>query len=235
MSRILHPISLATAASAIGLGIAVSIAVAVTPGHPQLPGVGLDPTQAARDIEAARTAVSAPQTAYLADFNSGKRSATELPRADLDALVVAPGGFDDSVRAGSEVVAATVDSVAYHGSGMQDIPGATVTYRIERSFKGPVSTGATIQLDFLGGPYRQPTGEEIFLQVPLLPIDSVGDKVLLVMKQLDGGHWDLVDAGGKLKLLNGKVQGMPTYAGWTSEWTGRSEADLLAHVAAITK
>ena len=230
-----QPASIGVAAAVLAIGIALGFALAYSQSKREQLTIDIDPTQAARDIDAARTAVSSPQNAFLDDFNSGKRSVSELPRGELAADSLEPAGLDDTVAASSAVVLATATRVYFHGSGMQDIPGATITYMVERRFKGSLAKGDTFDIDFVGGPYRQPTGEEIFLQAPLEPIAAVGDRSLLMLKQTGDGYWYRISTGAKLALVDGKVQGMPPDAGWTSEWTGRSEKDLLDHVAAITK
>lgn len=236
MKRQIHPLSIALTIAFLAVGLAVGIAAADTPPNPKVPPVVVDPTQAARNIEAARRAVSGPQQAYLDDFNSGKRSVSGLTESEIAIAQDAPLPLASALGQAEAVLVGRVEAIRFHGSGMEDVPATTVTYRVEKSFKGSLTAGELIDIDFLGGPYRQPTGEEVLLHASLRPIEAqVGGRSLLILHEVTPRKFSSLGIGTILQLRDGLVAPVPGDDSKSVEWAGRSEADLLARVAELLK
>lgn len=233
MSRI-HPLSVGLTFAIISVGVAAGIAAADTTPVDKTPLSTWDPVTAQQEIEAARQAVSQPQTAYLDDFNNGRRAIDKLPVGEALADFFPPSPLDDAVTVADAVVVATAQRMLFRGSGMQDIPATTVTYRVTHVVKGPLAPGDPVQLDFIGGPYRQPTGEEVFIQMAGEPIDRPGDRVLLLLQRDDAG-WHLLDVASKFELRGGRVAARTERGPERAAWEGRPEAELLKRVAELAK
>lgn len=235
MSRI-PTVSVICTLAIAAVGVAVAVAFADTPPLDKTPLTDWDPVTAQRDIDAARTAVSRPQTTYLEEFNSGRRSIDRLEVGELAAEFGPSVALEDAAATADAIVVATVQNVFYFGSGMQDVPGTRVTYRITKAIAGPLRPGDTIERGFIGGPYRQPTGEEVFLQAAQDPIDRVGDRVLLMLKRDDAGVFKVFALGAKYELRGGKVVAERTeQPPERVAWAGRPESELLDRVTELAR
>lgn len=234
MTRI-HPISYAITLGIIALGLAVGIAGADDPERDKNPApLDWDREQAERDIEAARQSVSHAQTEFLEQFNTGKRKVDDLPVGEVEGVQLAPTTLDDVAALANAILVAKAEATKFKGSGMQDIPATTVTYRVQRVFKGDFHPGDMFSIDFLGGPYRQPSGREVLIQAQDRPFDLPGDRSLLLLGRTADGNYYSLGVAGKFGLRDGTVAERQKPA-HPSEWYGKPEAELIEHVSKIAR
>jgi hypothetical protein len=226
----LHPLSIAATALIASVGIAIGVAMADSPVAPKNPVPPDWNSETARqDMEAARQAVSKPQLAYLEDFNTGRRNVDGMPHGEIEVFGDLPFEFERLVPMADAILVAVAERVQYEGSGMQDIPLTTVTYRVERSVTGPLQKGDRFALNYLGGPYRQPTGEEVFLDEGNNPTDQLGDRAFMLIRRSARGDWESLGAGGKLELAGNRVAARKR-ADLAPAWDGRTVDEMIAIV-----
>ncbi|MBI2766290.1 MAG: hypothetical protein HYX53_10335 [Chloroflexi bacterium] len=203
-----------------GSALTVAVALAAPPDKPAQPPVDQPfdsgPYDAA--VAADRLRRSKPQDAFLADFNSGKRQITELQEVEVGADYLVQPTYEIAATRADRVVVMRTEMVEFAGSGADDLPAARITYRVVQNLKGDKGPGEEIILRILGGPYRQATGEEVLVHLPLFRIDSPGDLVLAALRESpeDGGtiladvstKYRLSSEGAPIDDENGRIGGI---------------------------
>ena len=168
-------------------------------------GAITDRARYAADVATARAARQ-PQAGYLAQFMKSGRSLKALPLRELEASYYLAGGLEEAVSLAEVVGLFRVTSIEYFASNMADTPATRVTYAPVRLVKGAVPPSGAVTIEFLGGPYRTDTGEEVALALPLMGIDVQGMPVFAAFTSDGKGAYRLAEVGAKFAVLNGLVE-----------------------------
>lgn len=216
---------------ALALVAGVSLVAADTPekgsGNPYA-GLSAEAQQAL--IDQAREQVSRPQSAYLEEFNSGKRSYTGLPIGEIDAFWV-DQPLVEAAQQAERIVVARVESLRFVGSGMEDLPATIVTYRVLEVLKGSARTGERVVINLFGGPYREPNGKENFIVTTGVPIQQPGQEAVLFLLPVELGRYRVTSPSGFLQLAGGRVIADPANPE-SVRLEGRKLAEVKSEVAA---
>lgn len=144
-------------------------------------------------------ALTQPQYDVIARYNGKADAYRQLPIVDMDANVEQL--FDISpVIAQSEVVALVeVTAVSFEPAGIADFPAVRMRYRVIEPIKG-VAKGDRLETSTLGGPYRNPTGEDVFLVLREGRIEAPGDRLVVFFDRNEAGYLGDNNALARLQL-----------------------------------
>ena len=97
--------------------------------------------------------------------------------------------FDVSpVIAQSEVVALVeVTAVSFEPAGIADFPAVRTRYRVIEPIKG-VTRGELLETSSVGGPYRAPGGEDVFLVLREGRNEAPGDRLVVFFDRNAAGY-----------------------------------------------
>ncbi len=224
-------------ATMLGAATALAVAVGSTPDHP-LPGQGKRPPITQKNDEEMLDAIQrsrsqvAQDPAFLEPFNNGSRD----PFALLGVEFTADGsevedfdGMDGMIARSAEVILVTTLSVRYKPSPIFGT-STVATYRVLASVKGSMAPGEVFEKEWPGGPFRQPSGAELFVKMPSDTADRLGQQLFLSLETASAAdgttYLKMAGAGGKFALAGGRASASPGAKGLGVE--GLPEAELLA-------
>jgi len=225
----------------VALVVAFSLSLAGAGGDPEkpMPGEGKRPPMPVpmedygRWVEELR-ASKQPQLSYLDEFNAGRRDFTKLPVAEMESFGPAAESLETMAATASDIAVVTVESVTFQASGMADFPGSRIVYRVDYALKGELQPGDTFVNAILGGPYRQPDGSELFMQVAETPVDRPGERLLLLLTDYYGNTLAPMGVGARFLIQDGQVQANEHNANSVA-LAGVSEADLVSNIRSLVK
>lgn len=223
------------------LAVGFSLSLAGAGGDPEkpMPGEGKRPPMPVpiedygRWVEELR-ASKQPQLSYLDEFNVGRRDFTKLPVAPMEAFTRAAEPLDKMAATASVIAVVSVESISFQASGMADFPAARVVYRVEVAIKGSLQPGETFVNVVLGGPYQQPDGSELFMQIARTPVDRPGERLLLLLTEYYGDTLAPTGVGARFLIEDGQVQ-PNSYNPHSVALAGTGEAELVANIRGLLK
>ncbi|GEM_PF-5671266 len=182
------------------------------PGEGKRPPVPtMTPSEMDALIEQKKQEAQQTEAEFLEEFANGTRQYSDLPIVNSDLAPFAPAPtLPEAVAQADVIVSVTSTDLHFEMSSMAGMPRSRAIARIDQTVKGQPQPGAQIEIRYLGGPFRQPTGEEFFFQLQQTPIPRPSERLVLLLRQKSGseifgapGPWDRFDIqGGRVVPTN---------------------------------
>lgn len=195
-----------------------------------------------QEIEQARDRIRAEQPMAIEDFVLKRRSIAGLPRLNLP---WSGDPFFDSLaslvdQAPIIVVGRVTDlDFAANSTGVSGTPGTVATIQVEQYLKSTAANPPQeIKIVQFGGPFKQPTGEIVIMQLNGKPIFLPGERHVLFLTAHPNGTSSVIGIVGRYALKNGRVEpvefvGDPNRNDWSTQQAGKSEQAFVAEIRAL--